>query len=266
MVNRILNREWIEPRIRDLGFQEFHWLEEVDSTNDYAKRWMAASDGQALQMLIATGNQTAGRGRGTNTWWSPEGCLTFSILWKPDRLGMEFSQVMERLPQVALITGIAMAKSIDLWTSIPSRIKWPNDLYIAGKKVGGILVESAGNAWVIGVGLNVFSPIDQAPEEVQERATSMHYWSNREPSMSDLLTQCCELWLSEMENWLSDSNYLYRAWPERCFLSGELCEFQTAQQSIQGRCQGIDPWGRLLLVDASAKQHALSTGTVRIVS
>src|SRR5207247_1705002 len=111
-----------------------------------------------------TERQTAGRGRGSNRWWTADGALTFSLVLEapPDRLPPS------RWPQVALVAGIAVCEALQ--TPAPRaalRVKWPNDVYLADGKICGILSESI-PGWrdrlVVGIGVNVNNRVKSGPK------------------------------------------------------------------------------------------------------
>ena len=119
--------------------------------------------------------QTLGRGRGENQWWSDEGSLTFTIALDPAAHGLRIDQE----PRLALMTAVAVIEAIGaLGLTDPGiGIRWPNDIEVNGRKLGGILPERVetrqGHRLLIGIGLNVLTRIDQAPPDVQRMATSL---------------------------------------------------------------------------------------------
>ena len=147
---------------------------EIDSTNNLAKS-MVLGGLDELPFLIWADKQTLGRGRGSNPWWSDEGSLTFTIVLDPTAHGLRFDQES----QLALMTAVAVIEAIRaLGVTHPGiGIRWPNDIEVKGRKLGGILPERVGavpgHRLLIGVGLNVLTHLDQAPLEVQQMATSL---------------------------------------------------------------------------------------------
>ena len=128
------------------------WSDTVDSTNDEAKRCI---DSLPDLSVISTYNQTAGRGQRGNSWLSePHANLTFSIVAKNGFNIKPADQiVINEMISLAIIDFLSCH-------GIDARIKWPNDIYVADKKICGILIEHVvrGNSIVysiIGVGLNV---------------------------------------------------------------------------------------------------------------
>ena len=132
-------------------------LDETDSTNEYAKR--IAPEVPEGTVVIAK-RQTAGKGRKGRSWASPEGGLWMSVILKPQRVD----------PRLVFVGALAVADTLSDFGLAPG-IKWPNDVWVAGKKIAGILTEGKADEYtVLGIGLNVNNPI---PPELQRDAISM---------------------------------------------------------------------------------------------
>ena len=126
-------------------------LDEVDSTMDVAND--LAAEGATAGTLVLADAQLSGRGRAGRRWESKAGeGIWLTLLERPnDALALDV---------LSLRLGIRVARALDRFSSVPVQLKWPNDLFLAGGKLGGILVESRwrGNRpeWTaIGVGVNV---------------------------------------------------------------------------------------------------------------
>jgi BirA family biotin operon repressor/biotin-[acetyl-CoA-carboxylase] ligase len=146
-----------------------HVVGATASTNDDAKR--GAKEGAAHGTTWVAETQTAGRGRQGRAWTSPAGeGLLFSVLARLDC-------PPARLPRVALVAGLAVRDAAARAApGVDVRIKWPNDVLVAGLKLAGVLVEAvtAGSrveAVVVGVGINVHTRT--FPPEIADRATSL---------------------------------------------------------------------------------------------
>jgi BirA family transcriptional regulator, biotin operon repressor / biotin---[acetyl-CoA-carboxylase] ligase len=149
-------------------------LEVVDSTSEYARALIEGAN-CALPLAVWARRQTRGRGRGSHQWWSDAGSLTFTVAIDPQQHGL----ATHSEPTVALSTAVAVIDAIaELGLHEPSiGIRWPNDLEVRGRKLGGILPEPVeteqGHRLLIGVGLNVETDLTQAPESVRGMATSL---------------------------------------------------------------------------------------------
>lgn len=124
----------------------------VDETGSTNADLLAELDTLGAPTLLIARAQTAGRGRAGRAWHSvPDQSLTFSLAWK-------FDAAMHALLGLPLAVGVALAEALAMF-NVATRLKWPNDLLYEGRKLAGILIESAadGNAsWaVIGIGLNM---------------------------------------------------------------------------------------------------------------
>ncbi len=145
--------------------RELLLLEIVDSTNAEALRRVAAGGGPGL--VCSAEQQTAGRGRRGRTWVSPYARnIYLSLVW-------EYHEGAAALEGLSLAVGVAVARALAHLGLPPLQLKWPNDLLHAGAKLGGVLLEMAGDAAgrcqvVIGVGLNVAMPSVAAKDIDQE--------------------------------------------------------------------------------------------------
>ena len=137
---------------------------ELDSTNAEALRLAAAGEPEGL--VVVTDAQTSGRGRLGRAWWAEPGTsLLASWLLRP-------TLEPERLPLLSLVAGVAAARAASAAGGVEVRLKWPNDLLLDGRKLGGILSESDGRgAVVVGLGVNVRQ--DVFPDDIRETATSL---------------------------------------------------------------------------------------------
>jgi BirA family transcriptional regulator, biotin operon repressor / biotin---[acetyl-CoA-carboxylase] ligase len=139
--------------------------ERVASTMDVIHE--LAEHGAEAGTIVLAREQLAGRGARGHRWQSPPGGLWMSILFRPSSVG--------GMEVISLRVGLALARSLDPLVSPPVRLKWPNDLMVGERKVGGILCEARWQgsllAWVaVGVGLNLRNPI---PPDLQDLAVSL---------------------------------------------------------------------------------------------
>jgi BirA family transcriptional regulator, biotin operon repressor / biotin---[acetyl-CoA-carboxylase] ligase len=129
---------------------------ETGSTN--ADLLAEARNGAPEGLVLAAESQTAGRGRLGRRWASPpRAALTFSVLLRP-----------REVPPgsrgwVPLLAGVAVAAVLSAEAGVAARLKWPNDVLVDGAKVAGILAEQAGDAIVVGTGINVSTRRDELP-------------------------------------------------------------------------------------------------------
>lgn len=137
----------------------------IDSTSRRAAE--LARSGCRPYTVVVADEQSAGRGRRGDAWSSPRGCgLWMSVVLPPSVSG--------KLPHLPLVIGLATAEAIEGEAPATEvRVKWPNDLWVRGRKVAGILCESSGGVLVAGIGVNVRTPKGGFPTELEEIATSL---------------------------------------------------------------------------------------------
>ncbi|MEQ9394211.1 bifunctional biotin--[acetyl-CoA-carboxylase] ligase/biotin operon repressor BirA [Haliea sp.] len=137
--------------------RELQLLEIVDSTNAEALRRVAAGAGAGPGLVCSAEQQTAGRGRRGRAWVSPYARnIYLSLVW-------EYQEGAAALEGLSLAVGVAVTRALAHLGLPPLQLKWPNDLLFAGAKLGGVLLEMAGDAAgrcqvVVGVGINVTMP------------------------------------------------------------------------------------------------------------
>src|ERR1700704_5951671 len=145
-------------------------VEETESTNDLA--WEAAERGAATGFVVFAERQTKGRGQYGRRWESaPYQGLWFSVLLRP-------AMTLRESPQLTSLLAEVVASTIAAETGCAATIKPPNDIYISGRKVAGVLIEgrTAGDGnyvAVAGIGINVNQTIDDFPEELRATAGSL---------------------------------------------------------------------------------------------
>lgn len=174
-------------RTKYLG-QVIHFVDSLSSTNDYAKS--LALKGAVAGTLVAADSQTAGRGSGNRTWLSPPHTgVYFSFVLTP-------SFPPRRAQEVTVLTAYSITMSLREKYKVPVLLKWPNDILLNSKKIGGVLaegsvVEDAIKCMVIGVGINV--NMTQFPQELQDKASSLclecGYSFDRTDLVADFLHQ-----------------------------------------------------------------------------
>lgn len=245
---------------------EFH--PEIGSTNSRALELVAAE--HLIPLLVLADRQTAGRGRGKNRWWSGEGALTFSLVIDAAAAGIPAN----RWPNVSLAAGLAVAETVASLISIADvRLKWPNDVFLNGRKVCGILLETASQRpgiLVIGIGLNVNNSFHTAPEDLKSLAISLADAGGTSWNRSDVLIAVLRQLEESLSVFRADSCQLPERWRARCYLHGRTVQVQSGQfgagsDSITGVCQGIDDEGALLLQTESGVVRCYSGIVAKIL-
>ena len=236
------------------------WLAQTGSTNRDALAWAAQSapDGSA----VVAETQTAGRGRLTRTWFSPpDRNLYVSLILRPDLADPA------RLATLPLIAGLALAETLaDRIPACSPGIKWPNDLWIKGKKCCGILCEmqTQGEAFpaiVLGFGMNVNLSREELPPDLRETATSLAIESGETHSRPELLAAILNTFEPIYDRWRETGlePFLSRL-RERDVLFGHSVTLSLLNTPLAGTAAGIAPDGALLLRLPDGTQTAVYSG------
>lgn len=245
--------------ISNAGVELFTYLKQVGSTNSYALQQLATRNVNGAWLVLAE-LQTAGRGRGENRWWSEGGALTFSLVVDAEHLALPQSH----WPRLSMAIGLAICQLLEQppW-GLPMQLKWPNDIYVGGRKLGGILVEHLGSKLVIGIGLNVNSQLDRAPQDVQMRATSLRVEMKAECCAASLLIDTVKAVLATLPQVAREEIDFAHEAGQRSYLQWKRVAIQQGQLKTEGICAGIDGDGALLVRTDSGLMRVLS-GTVEI--
>lgn len=235
----------------------------TDSTNTQLLNGGDADDPQAL----LAEHQTAGRGRHGRSWHSPFGTnLYLSLAWS-------FPQWPAALSALPLATGVATAEALAELKLPDLRLKWPNDLWIGGAKLGGILIEQRGEAGgacrvVIGLGLNV----------AMRSATTAHIgapWttlaealgtapSRGMPSRNGLAARILARWVAMLERFAAEGFAPFEAgYRALDLLRSRAVTVQMADGEFNGIARGVDETGALL-VDAGETRRRILSGDVSL--
>jgi BirA family biotin operon repressor/biotin-[acetyl-CoA-carboxylase] ligase len=237
-----------------------HHFYKIGSTNTSAMA--AAAEGAPEGTVFLAEEQTAGRGRGSNTWQSPcsTGIYCSAVLRPP----LPPSEVLV----LSLAAGLAVRAAIQQVDSrVNADLKWPNDVLINGKKVCGILTEMNAEATrvryvVVGVGLNV----NQASFPKELFATSLRLTTGSEWSRVELVGALLKSLDREYRQLVEDSDaresILRRFAESSSWVQGKNVSIEENGSSFEGTTEGLDPRGFLQVRTAKGLQTVLS-GTVR---
>ncbi len=243
-------------RIRDETYvSEVEFHAELASTNATVLERNSRED-CPVPMLVVTKNQTAGRGRGANEWWSNEGALTFTLL-----IELPLTE-SSRFNSFTLTTGLAICQAIQKFaTDHDIKLKWPNDVYADGKKICGILTERPSNTHtrlVVGIGINVNNSLSEAPEELQEKATSLIDVTGSRFGLTDVLVECLQMLERRQNEHIHEPETIVNQWPQWCLLTGKPVTVEMHGRTIKGTCCGIDAGGALIVDDGQQQIRCVS--------
>jgi BirA family biotin operon repressor/biotin-[acetyl-CoA-carboxylase] ligase len=216
--------------------------DEISSTLDAAHA--LAADGAPSGTLILADAQTAGRGRSGRSWTSERGAgIWLTLLERPEN--------SDALDILSLRVGIALAPALDPFCDARVLLKWPNDLYVGRRKLGGILVEARWREqtpeWVaIGVGINVRAP------RGEERAIGVRLGAQRHDVLAAVVPAICRA--LQRTDPLGDAEIA-------AFAARDLALGQRCREPADGVVRGIDRRGSLL-VDIGSDTLAVRTGSL----
>lgn len=261
-----LIRQW--PTVAQL-----HFRREMTSTSDVCKtllREFDSADPCQFPLLVLTQLQTSGRGQLARKWWSPAGALTFT--WVRN---CSLENVTDGLASLA--AALSVAEAIETTSpSVVATIKWPNDVFVAGKKIAGILIESMPfeiqgkfqdeNQCVqlIGIGINSSNTMAAAPEEIASMATSLYDETKAEVNLQDLLSNT----IDRLQHNLVDIDDVTRELlledcAKRSICSiGSSVNVETPQGTIEGKFHGFDRSG-YLLVEINGQLQTIVSGRLQ---
>jgi BirA family biotin operon repressor/biotin-[acetyl-CoA-carboxylase] ligase len=201
--------------------------------------------------LVTAAEQSAGRGRQGRTWAAPRGkALLMSAIVR---------DLTRRDALLPLAVPVAVASACDPLVGASCGIKWPNDIWVGGRKLSGILLEGRPqDGWaVIGIGLNVGTAQEEFPDDLQATATSIAIESGSDPGTEAVLAAV----LASLERWLAvPPAQLLDAWRERDVLAGSTIRWNGGE----GTAAGLDDSGALL-VDTDAGRVQLDAGEVHLL-
>ncbi|HLL90167.1 MAG TPA: biotin--[acetyl-CoA-carboxylase] ligase [Tepidisphaeraceae bacterium] len=236
-----------------------HWFPRLRSTNDHAVALRARGELYAPAVVL-TGHQTAGRGRGGNAWWSGRGSVTATFAFPIDDALSP--------PQLPLLAGLAVRDAAaELIGDDGVQLKWPNDLLYDGRKLAGLLCERAHKVDLVGVGLNVNVAAADVPRPLRDRVTSLQMLSGRTTDLSTAVA----IVASHLHRTLTRRReqsfaQALRAYDRHHALVGRRVRVDPggSEPAIQGRCEGLDATGRLLLRDGGTL-HRVIAGHVTLL-
>jgi BirA family biotin operon repressor/biotin-[acetyl-CoA-carboxylase] ligase len=239
-------------------------LKSTSSTN--ADAFRLAEDGAAEGTVVLADSQSGGKGRRGRVWSSPaEVNLYCSVVLRPPIMPYE-------APQLTFLSAVAVARAIELTTSLTPEIKWPNDLLISGKKVAGLLNEMSAetdgiNFVILGIGVNLNMSAVQFPADLRHPATSVFLESgvkvDRCRFTSTMLNELDRLYNEFLSHGFGP---IREEWQQRCNANGrQVIVSDSGTECTGGRFIGIDSDGAMLLRTEEDKLHRITCGDVRVI-
>ena len=242
---------------------ELIFLTSIDSTNDHATR-LLANDYEAPFFVISN-EQTLGRGRMGRQWHSPPSCsLYLSFASRPNVRP-------DRMQLFTLWMGVCVARHLRGRFEIDIGVKWPNDLYFEGRKLGGMLTEARVDAdnlreLVFGIGLNVNQTGKDWPEDLNQTATSLRELVGRKLDLNRTTANLIGAIYKGYEVFISENirSEFEDLWPKLDVLKGKQIEAASRDGTVQGIASGLDNRGSLIVRSSGGKVTTLNSGDVHL--
>ena len=240
-----LTPDTVEPLLRGRFGRPFHYADRCESSQRLLDPSLA--EGAAA----VCDEQTSGRGRLGRGWEAPAGTAVLcSVLLRPPS--------GRAVAELSLVGGIAVAETVEAALKLSAQIKWPNDVLVNRRKVAGVLAETAGEAVVLGVGLNVNQTREQLPSDAKVQPASLLTTDGtrreRAPILADLLSRLEQAY----DTWCEGGfDAVYDGIGARNFLHGR----RVVVDGQQGMGLAIDRSGRLA-VEIDGERRLLESGDV----
>ena len=220
-------------------FEYMLWLRETDSTQLRVREWSLPCGS-----VVVADRQKEGKGRKGRRWESQEGGLYFSFVLCEE----DFSNYL----QLPLVCGLALSKFLDS-SGFHSSIKWPNDVYIRGRKIAGILVEKMKEIIAVGVGLNVNQK--ELPPDLRDKATSMKIESGRTYNRREVILNLLDFLNRELRRYREEGFRKIREEIDEKLLFKDEEVVLISEKPEAGILLGIDKEGFLLLQTAEGVKN-----------
>lgn len=243
--------------------QDVEYHATIPSSNTRALELVREPD-TPLPLLVLAEEQSAGRGRGANTWWSASGALTFSLALDP---GLDAFD-MESWPRIALASAVGICNALEtLAPGASFGIRWPNDICFGAQKICGVLPELQAHPvprLVLGVGVNLNNSTADSPGPLKDTAISLIDIHSQPTDPTDALVNvltCLETRLNQLK---AHDAALPRAWHNHCLLRERLVRMRIGADDVEGLCKGIDRSGGLSIQTSEGIQ-CIHAGTLEAI-
>jgi len=232
-------------------------LKDIDSTSE--ELWRRAAAGAAHGMVVSARTQTDGRGRQGRSWSSGTGNLLVSWL-------LRFSATPPDLSALSIVQGLALTRTLDSHAPGRLQLKWPNDILLDGRKLGGLLLEArqeGGLCVVSGLGLNLRSP-EAGWGDLEKQAIAFDMAGiNIE---ADVLL--CELLAAmeiEIDRFVAEGpGPAFADWSKWSVLDGNEIGWDDGGRSRRGRVLGLASDGGLRVTAEDGRENILRSGEVHL--
>ncbi|MFC1670015.1 biotin--[acetyl-CoA-carboxylase] ligase [Spirochaetota bacterium] len=239
------------------------YSESIDSTNIKAKE--LANEGHQEGTVIIADSQSKGKGRKGRHWFSPgKTGIYMSLILKPPIIPSEAQKI-------TLITAVAIAEVLKYYAGIDVRIKWPNDILVNNKKLAGILTEinttkDSINYIIVGMGINVNTPLESMPSEIRDIATSILIETNKEMEKWDIVKVILESFERYYNKFLNNGFAdILEEWKRLSQIMGSKIKVDLEKGSIEGEVVEVDKDGFLIIRDSDGNDEKIIAGDVSFI-
>jgi BirA family biotin operon repressor/biotin-[acetyl-CoA-carboxylase] ligase len=240
-------------RVAGTRFADLRWTAETGSTNQ--DLLALAAQGAPEGVVLVTDHQTAGRGRLGRQWQAPPGAsLLVSVLLRP-ALAIADGHLL------TAAVGVAAAEACEQVAGVTPALKWPNDLVLDDRKLGGILAESTVggdrfDAVVVGLGLNVSWPAE-LPPDLASSAVSLGHAVGHDVDREELLGA----FLTRLDRWYPPGTDLAARYRELLGTIGREVRVTLPDGDLEGRAVDVTPHGHLV-VESDGTRRTVTAGDV----
>lgn len=227
---------------------KLYYFDSVESTNEYAKTLTKDAPEGAV---ILVDEQTGGRGRFGRQWYSPKGGIWMSVILHPPDPSL-----------IAIIAGIAVCKALHMNGVLPG-IKWPNDIVLNGKKIGGILTEIIDKIVILGIGVNL--NIREFPDELEATASSVFLETKKHLEKKMVFDTLCkqldDCYIMLKQNKVTD---LLTEWRHYTILLGQQVVIEMPDKELSGKVLDISRDGALIVMRSDGKIMRVVAGVCHL--
>ena len=264
MKKKIFCPETVSEELKEFrDIAEIHIFDELASTNDTVRQYTRALSGSDPRraVIVISEKQLSGRGRTGRVFYSPEGGIYMSVMFRPEL-------VPEDLALITPSAAVAVCRALCALTNTDPGIKWVNDIYVSEKKVCGILTESfsaEGELFAVsGIGINMYEPKEGFPEDIAGRAAAV--FGPKEKTDAGLMSRAAGITARELlrtvggipERSFADE---YRS---RSVVTGKDITVIRGEKRIRAFASGIDDDCRLVVKYGDGSTERLLSGEVSL--
>lgn len=240
----------LQMRASDMPDIQVHSI--TDSTNSQLMQKIQSGSVLKAGSVLVAEAQTSGRGRRGRSWYSPFGAsLYFSMYWR-------LEQGVAAAMGLSLVVAISVARVLQQYYNLEATVKWPNDVYIDGKKLCGILVELAGQAQaecdvIIGIGINIQLP-EHSGKVIDQQYIDLNGATQQRVDRNSLVVQLQQQLIEQLNVFSQEGFSPFVAEFNRYNHYQHKKVKLTGSQNISGICLGVDERGAILLETTEGKK------------